>query len=463
MADGTRRPAGRGLPSPLEDARARIEHLARDSGLDFHDVLFELCDYDEMSMIAAYGGFPTRYPHWRWGMEYLRMQRAHEYGLQRIYELVINNDPVWAYLLDQNAFVDQQLVMAHVYAHADFFKNNAWFARTNRKMLDTMANHAARVRRHIDREGTHAVERWIDLCLSLDNLVDPYGATMSPGPAPAGTTPEPPWDLRDADSRRAPPASRSPSGPLLPTRDVLGFLLARAPLAPWQADVLAMIRDEALYFLPQAQTKIMNEGWASFWHTRLMTGAILDDRGIVDYADHHAATVVTRADQLNPYKIGLEVFRAIEARHGLARTFEARRTHNDVTFLDTFLDEETCARAGLFTWSTDRKSGAAVVDSRGFAEVRARLLFAVSNRGDPCVRVTDDDHGGLGELHLVHTHEGVDVKLDWATEVLANLAHIWGRPVHLRTRVEDHDTLLRHDGTHLVVQGPHPTDAAATP
>ena len=427
MADGTRRAGGRGLPAPLETTRVAIERLARDAGLVFHDVLFELCDYDEMSMIAAYGGFPTRYPHWRWGMEYLRMQRSHAYGLQRIYELVINNDPVWAYLLDQNDFVDQQLVMAHVYAHADFFRNNAWFSHTNRKMLDTMANHAARVRRHIDREGTHAVERWIDLCLSLDNLVDPYG--------PNGTA--------------APP-----------TRDVLGFLLARAPLPPWQADILAMIREEALYFLPQAQTKIMNEGWASFWHTRLMTGAILDDRGIVDYADHHAATVVTRADQLNPYKIGLEMFRAIEARHGIARAFEARRTHNDVTFLDTFLDEETCARAGLFTWSTDRKSGAAVVDSRGFAEVRARLLFAVANRGDPCVRVTDDDHAGLGELELTHDHAGVDLKLDWVTEVLANLARAWGRPVHLRTRVDERDLLLHHDGERFVADGLRPAGEA---
>ncbi len=452
MADGTLPRTGGGLPRALEAARAAIEQLAREAGLDFHDVVFELCDHDQMSMLAAYGGFPTRYPHWRWGMEYLRMQRSHEYGLQRIYELVINNDPAWAYLFDQNAFVDQQLVMAHVYAHVDFFRNNAWFARTNRKMLDTMANHAARVRRHIDREGTHTVERWIDLCLSLDNLVDPYGAaprpprTSSSGPR----APEPPVALRDDDAPRDPP---EPHGPDLPTRDVLGFLLARAPLAPWQADILAMIRDEAAYFLPQAQTKVMNEGWASFWHTRLMTGAILDDRGIIDYADHHAATVVTRPDQLNPYRIGLELFRTIEARHGLARAFEARRTHNDVTFLDTFLDEETCARTGLFTWSTDRKSGAAVVDSRGFAEVRTRLLFALGNRGDPCVRVTHADHGGRGELELTHDHEGVDMKLDWAGEVLANLARAWGRPVHLRTRVDDHDVILHHDGEHLVAEG----------
>jgi stage V sporulation protein R len=197
-----------GLPTPLEEARQRIEQLARDSGLDFFDVCFELCDYEEINMIAAYGGFPVRYPHWRWGMEYLRMQKGYDYGLQKIYELVINTDPAWAYLLDNNTFVDQQLVMAHVYAHVDFFKNNAWFAHTNRKMLDGMANHAARVRRMIDRVGATEVERWIDLALSLDNLVDPYSEQIRRGPfldeeeAATGCPPEATWRAGSTPPRR---------------------------------------------------------------------------------------------------------------------------------------------------------------------------------------------------------------------------------------------------------------------
>ncbi len=415
----------RNLPADLEAERRGIEGHARAAGLDFHEVIFELCAYDEIDMIAALGGFPTRYPHWRWGMEYLRLQKGQEYGLQKIYELVINNDPTWAYLHEGNSRVDQQLVMAHVYAHADFFKNNAWFAGTQKKMVDRMANHAARVRRHIDREGALAVERWVDACLSLDNLVDPY--------------------LRGGEARVG-AAGR-------PDRDVMGFVLAHGKMASWQADILGIIRDEAYYFLPQAQTKILNEGWASFWHTRLMTGTLVGAADVVDYADRHAGTVAAHADQVNPYRLGLTLLRDIEQREGLARVFEVRQSHNDVTFLDRYLTEETCAHAGLYTWTVDRKSGTSVIDSRGFPEIRARLLAALENRGEPEIAVTDADHAGRGELELTHAHAGVDLHVEWAGEVLGNLARAWGRAVHLRTRLDGRDVVVHHDGAHLATEG----------
>jgi stage V sporulation protein R len=166
--------AKRGLPQELAEAQQWIEGIARGHGLDFCETIFEMCDYDEINMIASYGGFPTRYPHWRFGMEYLNMDKGYEYGLQKIYEMVINTVPAYAYLLDNNTMMDQKLVMAHVYGHVDFFTNNGWFAHTNRRMLDQMANHSTRIRRHIDRQGTAHVETFIDMCLSLDNLIDPY-------------------------------------------------------------------------------------------------------------------------------------------------------------------------------------------------------------------------------------------------------------------------------------------------
>jgi stage V sporulation protein R len=162
------------IPRELEEQRRVIEEVARAEGLDFYETIFEMIDFDTMNQIAAYGGFPTRYPHWRFGMEYERLKKQHAYGLGRIYEMVINNDPSYAYLLTDNALVDQKTVMAHVYAHVDFFKNNVWFSKSNRKMMDQMANHATRVWRHIEREGYERVEQFIDVCLSLENLIDPY-------------------------------------------------------------------------------------------------------------------------------------------------------------------------------------------------------------------------------------------------------------------------------------------------
>jgi stage V sporulation protein R len=130
-----------------------IKAKAIEYGLDFFEVVFEKLDFETMNQIAAYGGFPIRYPHWRWGMEYDKLSKRDAYGLGRIYEMVINNDPCYAYLQESNSVTDQKLVMAHVYGHADFFKCNAWFGMTERKMMDQMANHATRVRRHIEKQG----------------------------------------------------------------------------------------------------------------------------------------------------------------------------------------------------------------------------------------------------------------------------------------------------------------------
>ena len=130
------------LSQELVDAQAKIEAIASEFGLTFFRTIFEMVDYEQMNALAAYGGFPTRYPHYRFGMEYQHLSKSHEYGLHKIYEMVINNDPTYAYLLEGNTMMDQKLVMAHVYGHADFFMNNMYFADTNRKMIDEMANHA---------------------------------------------------------------------------------------------------------------------------------------------------------------------------------------------------------------------------------------------------------------------------------------------------------------------------------
>ncbi len=147
----------------------QIEKYAIDYGLDFFPQIFEVCDYDTINILAAQGGFPSRYPHWKFGMDYDQLSKGYTYGLQKIYEMVINTNPCYAYLLQVNNWVDQKIVMAHVYGHNDFFKNNAWFSNTNRKMMDVMANHGTKIRRYMERYGTDAVETFIDKVLSLEN------------------------------------------------------------------------------------------------------------------------------------------------------------------------------------------------------------------------------------------------------------------------------------------------------
>src|SRR5439155_21202781 len=164
------------FPAYLRDIQEEIEGHATNFGLDYFPILYEVLDYKTMNEVAAYGGFPTRYPHWRFGMDYEQLSKSYEWGLSKIYEMVINTNPAYAYLLEGNSLTDQKIVMAHVCAHVDFFKHNYFFSKTNRKMIDGMANHAARVRRHMARHGQDIVEDFIDTCLSLENLIDPMSA-----------------------------------------------------------------------------------------------------------------------------------------------------------------------------------------------------------------------------------------------------------------------------------------------
>src|SRR3989441_12045856 len=170
------------LTPELARLNREIEGFAREYGLDFYETIFEVLDFEEMNMVAAYGGFPNRDPPWKFGMEYERLNKSYAYGLHKIYEMVINNDPCYAYLLECNHVVDQKLVMAHVYGHCDFFKNNIWFSKTNRKMMDSMANHATKVRKYIDRYGLEKVETFIDICLSLDDLIDHHSVFIERKP-----------------------------------------------------------------------------------------------------------------------------------------------------------------------------------------------------------------------------------------------------------------------------------------
>src|SRR2546421_2885889 len=166
------------LPPDLAALKRDIEAHAREYGLDFYETIFEVVDADDLNEIAAYGGFPTRYPHWSFGMAYEELRKGYDYGLSKIYEMVINNDPCYAYLMRCNHTVDQKLVMAHVYGHCDFFKNNAFFGHTNRKMMDEMANHGVRIRRYVEKHGEDEVEAFVDRCMSIDDLIDVHSTAI---------------------------------------------------------------------------------------------------------------------------------------------------------------------------------------------------------------------------------------------------------------------------------------------
>jgi len=482
------------LSPELSRIQEEIKGYAASYGLDFFETIFEMVDYDKMNEIAAYGGFPTRYPHWRFGMEYEQLAKSYSYGLSKIYEMVINNDPCYAYLLECNELVDQKIVMAHVYGHCDFFKNNQWFAYSNRHMIDEMANHATRIRRYIDRYGYDIVEEFIDRCLSLENVIDRHSPYIRRHRQHDEGDEEPTVKLLKTErgymdqfinprefvesqeaelKRNQEQLSKFPSER---EKDVLLFLLNFAPLQPWQRDVLTIIREEAYYYSPQGMTKIMNEGWASYWHSTIMTQKALKDKEVVDYADHHSGTVATSPGRLNPYKLGIELFRHIEDRWnrgafgkdyddcddyrakrswnkqlglGRQKIFEVRRNYNDVTFVDAFLTEEFCIENKLFVYQFNRRTERFEVDTRNFSEIKKKLLFQLTNWGQPIIAVVDGNYQNRGELLLEHMYEGVDLQPNYTAETLKNLSVIWGRPVAVKTVMDGQGKIIRFDGREL--------------
>jgi len=487
------------LPRELAELQQRVRDAAASYGLDFFTTVFEMVDWEEMNTVAAYDGFPVRYPHWRFGMAYDQISKSYSWGLSKIYELVINNDPCYAYLLRGNSMVDQKLVMAHVYAHCDFFKNNLWFAPTNRHMIDELASHATRIHRHMQAEGQEEVEAFLDACLSLDNLIDIY-RPYSPqrreeDPAAEGRESgrkgrrrkpvrfdakpymesfiNPPEFIEEQRQRIEQDRRRPASFPGRPERDVLRFLMRKGPLRDWQRDVLSMIRAEAYYFAPQRLTKIMNEGWASYWHSTIMTEKLVDPSEIVDFAERHAGAMAVQPGQVNPYKLGIELFRNIEDRwnkgrfgkeyeecedleakrnwdtglgQGREKIFEVRRIYNDVTFVDEFLTEEFCDEAKLFTWEYNPKTGRKEITGRDYREIKDKLLRSLANGGQPVIEVTDGNFRNRGELVLTHRHDGEDLDLGQARETLRHLHRLWTRPVHIETLVEDRPRRLTFDG-----------------
>lgn len=486
------------LPPDLAALQEEIRGYAEGYGLDFFETIFEMVDYDQINSLAALGGFPVRYPHWRFGMGYDQFSKGYEWGLQKIYEMVINTDPSYAYLMRSNALIDQKIVMAHVYGHVDFFKNNYWFSKTNRKMLDTMANHAVKIRALMDEHGQDEVETFIDLCLSIEDLIDPY---LPFAPQKRQTKEEqqeekerkisqaadsgklrserkymesyinPPDFVEEQKKRMEDTKRQSKRVPAEPQKDVLAFLLNYAPLEEWQQDVLSIVRDEAYYYAPQGQTKIMNEGWASYWHSKIMTEKALKDSEIIDFACQHAGTMAMQPGRINPYKVGIELFRDIEERWnkgrfgkewedcdnmvvknnwdtklglGRQKIFEVRKVCNDVTFIDEYLTPEFVDRFKMYTYAFNRRTNQYEISDRDFKSVKEKLLFSLANRGQPFIYVKDSNFENRGELLLLHKHQGLDLDVKYARDTMRSVSKVWGRPVNVETEVEGQKKLFSY-------------------
>jgi stage V sporulation protein R len=336
-----------------------------------------------------------------------------------------------------------------------------------------------------------AVESFLDVCLSVDDLIDHHSPFIERRPKRDGAQEELPIVKKMASSeymddfinpkefidrqknKLEEDRRKRRKFPEDPQKDVLLFLIENAPLENWQRDVLWMIREEAYYFAPQGQTKIMNEGWATYWHAKIMTERALTDAEVIDFADHHSGTVAMHPGQINPYKLGFELWKDIEDRwnrgkfgkeyddcddyvtkrewnrdvgEGRQKIFETRRVHNDITFIDAFFTEEFCNEHKFFIYQFNQERGVYEIADRNWRSVKMKLLAGLTNFGQPFIYVTDANFENRGELMLEHRHEGIDLRIDYAKDTIRNLYQIWSRPVHLRTAVEGKGKMFSYDG-----------------
>ncbi len=291
----------------LESAIEEIWGIAKRFGLDPYPVNFELVPATIMYEFGAYG-LPGRFSHWSRGKAYYRMKTEYDYGLSKIYELVVNTNPSYAFLMEQNDLLQNQVVVAHVLGHTDFFKNNVYFRSTPPNMIDKVSVNADRVRKYEYEYGVAKVERFLDAVLAIEEHIDPntylrqrHGERDDDGGRSRHeesgehhrtSVYDDIWALDKSDAvhraeaeeaeRRA--DERRKRFPAEPQKDILKFLAEHAPnLEPWQRDLLLIVREEMLYFVPQMRTKTINEGWACLVGNSLVQTA----QGLLPYATLH--------------------------------------------------------------------------------------------------------------------------------------------------------------------------------
>jgi stage V sporulation protein R len=453
----------------LEYAIEEITEIAQGFGLDFYPMRYEICPPEIIYTFGAYG-MPTRYSHWSFGKQFFKMKLHYDVGLSKIYELVINSNPCYAFLLDSNSLIQNKLIVAHVLAHCDFFKNNIRFDNTKRDMVESMAATAERVRQYEIEYGKLEVEKFLDSVLSIEEHIDPsllrpklsWTMDEEDGEDESPHIITPYDDLWGMDTNKKPEKKKKVKKfPPRPEKDILLFIEQYSrTLENWQRDILTMMREEMLYFWPQLETKIMNEGWASYWHQRILRELDLTSGESIEFAKLNAGVVQPSRTGINPYYLGIKIFEDIEERYnnpteemkrrgvkpnsGREKMFEVREIESDISFLRNYLTKDLVMREDMYLFQ--KKGRDYKIVDKDWKSVRDQLVSMRVNGGFPYITVIDGDYLKNGELYLKHWFEDIELDVKYLEKVLPHLNYLWGRTVHIETVLEGKEIMFSYDG-----------------
>ena len=432
---------------------SRIEELAREKGLKYNRVEFEVVPESFMTEIAIYG-LPVRMPHWSFGVRYIYQLIQHRMGLSRLFEVVFPGNPGRAYLAKSNSAAENVLVTAHVLGHADFSTNNMLFRRSQDQVgehiVEQAAAHARQIGMAIEEHGLQRVEAVLDTALALEQHIDiDQGLRRPRYPELVAQPAAPPNDefsrrfaALGPDTARPQatgPAKRSPIPPH-PERDLLWFIAQYAPeLEPWERDIFLAVREESFYFYPVFACQIMNEGWASYWHARLLREAdFLPQSAYVDAIKCHSDVVRPSASgesvalSTNPYHLGSSIWEKIVEEQGLDAARKIMCEDDDFGFVRNHLTMELAQELKLFRFKGPA-TGTLTVQEMDLPMLHEALLAPKYAFGAPTVNATRVHVDG--KLELVHDHavDGRGLDPERARKVLEYVARVWRRPVTIAT------------------------------
>ena len=384
----------------------KIEVKAKEFGLDCYFQEFELISFEDMLAYESYVGMPSHYPHWSFGKSYEKLKTLYSYNLTGLpYEMVINSDPCLAYLMKDNSLLVQILTMAHVYAHNDFFKNNRLFKECTRANLSVgmFKNHGSRIRSYIQDPsiGYTEVEKILDAahaikfqCSGFD-----YGEDMA-------------------------------------SENLLLYIMENGNLEEWQKDILMIVAEQSRYFSPQVETKIMNEGWASWWHYQILQSLELPQNLQIEFLKTHNSVVAPATGGLNPYYIGFKIWELLSERHkdNPEELFRIRETERDTSFIRNYLTFDLCRELHLFEFQEEDHYYVVseVSNEDGWRKIRNQLALMVGYGSTPSILV-EEILPSDRSLVLQHVYDERELHLTYAAETLKHIQHLWGGKVILKT------------------------------
>jgi stage V sporulation protein R len=425
----------------LQDWDKKICTIGETLGLDWYPIEYEICDYKEMIGHMAYTGLPTHYRHWSFGKSFDRIQTEYNLGMSGLpYEMIINSNPSISYLMTENPMATHILTMAHCVGHSDFFKQNRMFSETGADTaIDRFKAAGRRVKKYMEDPniGAEAVEKILDACHAVR-----FQIPRTPG-------------IKRRDAKKLKKYYQNlivndTSGwwdgfdinkiPLEPDTNLLAFIAEHNRfLEDWERDLIRIVEQESHYFVPQASTKIMNEGWACMIHEKIVNTLGIPDDYYLSFIRLHNQVVRPHLGRINPYHLGFKIFKYIEKNQGFKECLRVRETHNDETFIKNFLNEELCQELNLFSFSFHNQEGynkiVEVHDKDSWRSIRDDLIRNIGLNSVPVIVVKELQKDGT--LILEHEHDGRDLELSEANKVFEHINDLWQGDVRFTTIIEE--------------------------